>query len=469
MTADAVQELEVDVAVVGAGPAALAFAERVGGAGLTVALIDEQLRPGGQILRQPPGAFRVDGWLDSPVYRRPKAALARLAGLPSVRFIGGASVASAYPDERGFELWLAGAGVPRRVRARRLLAATGCYDLPPAFPGWTLPGVMTAGAVQAFLKSQQFTPDGRIVFCGTHPLQLIAAEQLVKAGARVEAVVFAQPAGAVLRLLAHAPAALANAGKLAQAASALAGLLRAGVAVRFGAAPVRALGEDRVTGVELERLGPGAARETLACEALALCFGFLPQSELPRSLEAAFAWAGPYGGWRILHDDWMRSSVPGLYVAGEVTGVGGADMSLVEGALAGLGVLLDEGHLTAARADDMASGLRREHRRCAAFAAMLRDLTSPEAALARMAREDCIVCRCENVTRRAIEDARRDNVGLDRPTSIKLLTRAGMGPCQGRNCEHAVVRLACGGREPRPMDAFTARFPVRASPLGRLV
>jgi len=465
-------QLDVDVAVIGGGPAAMAFCTALADTGLNIAVIDEQPRPGGQILRQPPADFEIDNWLPGSAYRGLKRQLARFEALKNVRWIGGSAVLGLDRQFEGFELCLDGASGTRIVRARRVLTATGCYDLAAAFPGWTLPGVMTAGGVQTLLKSQQVLAGERIVFCGTHPLQLIVADQVMQNGGRVEAVVFVQSFHAAWRMMFHHTSTmLANMDKLVDAATALARLKRRGVPVRFGEVPERAIGYDRLEGVTLRAVEGGGAPVHLTCDTLALCFGFAPQSDLPRSLDAAIAWDEPYGGWRILHDVWMRSSVDGLFVAGETAGVGGAQKALIEGELAALGCAGDAGVLTPEEAEQRAKPLRRAHGRALAFAAMLRALTDPGEALRKMVTAETVVCRCEIVRHRDIDAALREHVQVGRPNAVKLLTRAGMGGCGGRNCEPAVVRQVSQslGRLPEPQDAFTARFPARSTPVSRLI
>jgi thioredoxin reductase len=472
---------DLDVAVIGGGPAALAFADAVAGAGLAVRLFDEQPRPGGQVLRQPPGTFRLEAWPPGQVDRALKRLLVRFEGQAEVAWAGGAPVLGIGATSGGFEIAVASGGSLVRRRARRVLIATGCQDLPAPFPGWTLPGVMTAGAVQTLLKAQGLLAGARIAFCGTHPLQLIVADQVVAAGGGVAAVVFAQPLSAVLGLARHPAAAVTHAGVLVQAAMALARLRRAGVPVRFGETPLRALGKDAVEAADLQPTrpppqGPAGAGEAgprarLDCDALALCFGFTPQSDLARGAGADYVWDEPYGGWRVRHDRWMRASIGGLYVAGEAAGVGGARKAAVEGALAGLAVLADAGLITPADARRRAERLWGARRRVMRFARLLRELTTPAAALARMADPAAMVCRCESVSGSDLAAALASHVRIGRPSALKLLTRAGMGPCGGRNCEVALVRLVAGarGRAPEPADAFTPRFPARATAIADLI
>lgn len=466
---------DFDLAVVGGGPAGQAAAEQAVRAGLRVAIIDEQPRMGGQILRQPPTAFRVANWLPGRVYRGVKAQLARAQALAEITWLGRTSVIGLLrPDfgEPGFVLRLSAPEGGQAISARRVLVAGGCYDMPVPLPGWTLPGVMSAGGVQAFIKSQQLVAGERFLLAGTHPLQLLVADQILSAGGQVAAILFAQPLSAALGRLLRAPGtALRHAGKLALAAASVVRLKRAGVPLLFGRTVARVLGTDHVDAAVVARIGPRELRaeaEPIACDRVALCFGFLPQSDLPRMAGAAMHWAAPAGGWAADHDAWMRSSEPDLYVAGETTGVGGAEIALREGRLAGLGVAIDAGRLAPAAAAAMAAGTRRELDSLRRFAAMLDSVASPRDYLALLPEEDTLICRCEDVSLGAIAAARA--AGASHANAVKLVTRAGMGLCQGRSCEHMLLRLMAGqGACPRSSDGFTPRFPVRPTPIATLI
>ena len=456
-----------DLAIIGGGPAGQAAAEVAVAHGLSVVMFDEQQRLGGQILRQPPLAFAVARWMRGRAYRDAAAQLARATAL-AIDWHGGTSVLGLFKGEDGFDIVASGSA---SVSAARVLIAAGCYDMPVALPGWTTPGVMGAGAVQAFIKSQQFLPGQRFVLAGTHPLQLLVAAQIHRAGGTVVAVAFAQSAmAAVARVLADPWTAIIHASTLASAAVSFVRLRLAGVPVRFGTTVESVAGEARVASVTLQRCaadGPtGEAAGTLDCDTLALCFGFLPQADLPRATGCTVARDPATGGWAATHDAWLRSSVPGIYVAGETTGVAGADCALEEGRIAGLGIALDAGRLTEAQADSAAERPRARLAHRQKFAAMLADIASPAAVVPRLLDDATIVCRCEDVTRGQLRAAMASAGGPAGASALKLVTRAGMGLCQGRSCEQAVMAIL--GESGRPAG-FTARFPVRPTPIADLI
>ena len=441
-----------DVAIIGGGPAGQAAALALADHPITIAVIDEQARAGGQILRQPPR--RTADWLPGRNYAPLKDQLARFEALDRMTWLGGRSVLDCQPGR----LITHGVDGTQEITASHMLIATGCQDLAVPLPGWTLPGVYAAGGIQALLKSQHILAGERILFAGTHPLQLVIAEQIVRAGGEVAAVLFAQPRHKMLAPLLGAPATAARRfHDLLAGGSAMRVLRRAGVPVHFTTALRRIAGADQVTGVE-------TSAGTIECDAVGLCYGFVPQSALPRMVGAAMVAAGPAGGWRCTHDAWMRSSLPGLYVAGEVTGVAGAAAASAGGTLAGLGIAQDLGLITPAAANTTARPVRRSLEQHRSFAALLDAIADPHPYLPACD-PDTLICRCEDVPLAPVTRAIATGASAN---AVKLATRCGMGLCQGRNCEPTLLRLlADAGRALDP--GFTARFPARPVAIGDLI
>jgi len=435
-----------DVVIVGGGPAGQAAAIALAGHSLSIAVIDEQMRPGGQILRQPPAGFTVANWLADRSYAPLKDQLDRFGQLENVSWLGGHSAIGLQAGS----IVASGPDGMRTIAADRILIAAGCQDLAVPLPGWTLPGVYAAGGIQAFTKSQQLLAGRRVLLAGTHPLQLIIAAQIVAAGGTVAAVLFAQPRAAMVRALARHPlTALGRLSDLFTARAAMATLARSGTPVRYDVSLSALTGRDRVSGAT-------TSAGDLQCDAAGLCYGFVPQSALPRMAGARMVAAGPAGGWACVHDDWMRTSVPGLYAAGETVGVAGAAAAAAGGELAGLGIALDLGLLDTKAAHRSAQGARRQLARHRAFASLLDTAADPRAFFPTPD-SGTIVCRCEDIEHGILSE--RVSAG-DSANAVKLATRCGMGVCQGRNCEPTLLRMISAARGPNDAG-FTARFPAR--------
>jgi NADPH-dependent 2,4-dienoyl-CoA reductase/sulfur reductase-like enzyme len=241
------------------------------------------------------------------------------------------------------------------------------------------------------------------------------------------------------------------------------------VPLLFSHLVARAEGVKQVESVTLtsvdEDWRPHGARErTFECDTLAVGYGFVPSSELPRQAGCAFHFDGPAGGFVVDTDDSMRSSVDRIFVAGEVTGIAGADQAIEEGRLAAVEILCDLARLST----DVSTRLRRESLRrldaAARFSGLVRERFAPRYdALALLPSDDTVICRCEEITAGELADALRDNPHLGTADAVKLLTRTGMGPCQGRFCAMTVAHMIARARNVpiEAVGAYTARAPVK--------
>ncbi|MFI1660225.1 NAD(P)/FAD-dependent oxidoreductase [Streptomyces sp. NPDC020472] len=462
-----------DLAVVGAGSAGLAGAVTASELGLSVAMVDASAQTGGQFHRHPAptlGAARPEAlhhdWSSFADLRR------RLAG-SDVAHLAGHHVWSTVREDDGTWTVHAVTGTdgtaerPVRIRARTLLLATGAYERQLPFPGWTLPGVVGAGGAQAMLKSGLVLPGRRVVVAGSGPLLLAVASSLAAAGARVPAVV---EAAGYLRYARSPRALLANPAKAAEALSHGAALLRHRVRVRPRSAVTEVHGTGRVEAVTVTRLDadwrpvPGTGRR-IACDALAVGHGLVPQIELATTLGCATRRL-PDGTLGLALGDLQETSERGLWAAGETGGVGGAELARTEGELAARAVAA---RLLGRRPDeDRTAGLRRRRDRLRAFADVMSAAHAPGPGWQEWLTDDTDVCRCEEVTAGRIREAVTELGARDARTA-KLLTRAGMGWCQGRMCGTAVSCLAARGGAPEPpAERRPFAVPVRLSTLAEL-
>ena len=450
------EESVVDLAVVGAGPAGLSGAITAADAGCQVAVLDLGARPGGQYWRHGDQS-RIAGihhhW---ETFRALRSRFDAHREAGRIEYLPEHPVWQVQRERPRGVVVRATAGerdpVPRTVRARTALIATGAHDRHVPFPGWTLPGVMAVGGAQALLKASQVVPGRRIVVAGTGPFLLSVADGLLRAGTRVVAVV--EAAGA--RAYAREPRAVAAVpAKLAEAAGYAVSLARHRVPYLTGSAVVRVDGPDRVRSVTVEAVDrawnvrPGRGRR-LECDALAVGYGFVAQLEL--LLELGCATRLDRGGSLVVEvDSHQRTSVEGIYAAGEPTGVGGADLAVAEGALAGDAIAASLGRVGGL--DGAAAGrARRDRRRLRSFARVLANAHPVPDGWRSWIEPDTQICRCEEVT--VAEVNRAVALGARDARAVKLLARTGMGWCQGRICGTAVASLtaALHGREVEPDD-----------------
>ncbi|MFD0022352.1 FAD-dependent oxidoreductase [Streptomyces sp. NPDC058382] len=452
-----------ELAVVGAGPAGLAAAVTAADGGLDVALLDASLAPGGQYYRAPaPGlgatgpARLHHGWAH---FTALTARLDRHRETGRVRHLAEHQV---WAVERTGTDWTLHAVTgpdgrrPATLRARRLLIATGSHERQLPFPGWTLPGVVGAAGAQAMLKSGLVLPGRRIVVAGSGPLLQAVAVSLARAGARVPALVEAAGYAAYGRAP-LAPA--ADPGRLREGLRLGAALARHRVRMLTHRAVTAVHGTDRVEGVTVSRLDrawrplPGTGRR-IDCDTLAVGHGLVPQLDLAVGLGCATRW-GTDGSAALVLDEELRTTVPGVWAAGETGGIGGVHLALTEGELAGLSVTGEARGGRRERDARRATALRRARRRMRAFADLMGTVHRPGPGWTEWLAADTEVCRCEEVTTGAIRTA-VDELGAGDSRTVKLLTRAGMGWCQGRTCGFAVRGLAgcaagAGSPDRRPL------------------
>ncbi len=467
------ESIRTDVVVVGGGPAGMAAAAAAVAAGARVVLLDSGARLGGQYWRHGPegvGSYHhgLDDWraLDGTVRSAVAAGHLEHRGRHQVWRID--------PDSQRRRVVVhATAGCPGlpdgaaerpvTVLASAVVVATGAHDRVLPFPGWDLPGVLTAGGAQAMLKEHGVAAGHRVVVAGTGPFLLSLAAGLLQAGAGVAAVVEAGDGRGWARRWRTAtavPQVLIEAAGYARA------LARQRVAVRPRHAVVAALGRDRLEAVEVARLTgdghvvPGSVRR-IRCDALAVGWGFRPRLELAQQAGCAVGVSsaiGPEAPAAVVSDAEGRTGVVGVFVAGEVGGVGGASLAQVTGRLAGRAAAA---HATGAVGAPEGADLVRR-RRLAAFAATMHAAHPVPVGWLDPLTDAVVVCRCEEVDAGAVRSAVRD-LGAGDLRTVKLLTRCGMGWCQGRVCGDGVSRLVAAATGRRAVDLPDTR-PVASPP-----
>ncbi|GAA1057004.1 pyridine nucleotide-disulfide oxidoreductase [Agromyces luteolus] len=451
------------VAILGGGPAGLAAAQGALAAGARVSLLDEGDRLGGQFWRH--HERLTDPRLQHAWHRFGRLRGALADGDAQVHV--GASVwwAEASADGVRLRATVGDADGDGRtgleVDADAVVVATGAHDLALPVPGWTLPGVTTAGAAQALAKRDGVAVGRRTVVSGSGPFLLPVAHSLALVGSEVVAVHEASRLPALARGWLPRPWELA--GKAEEFLEYAGGLMRHRIPYRTGSAVVRVLGTDRVEGVVVAAVDadwrpiPGTERE-VACDAVALGHGFTPRLEAALALGCAID--GDHRGRFVVVDDTQRTSVARVFAAGELTGIAGADAALAEGAVAGF--------LAAGGAfdDPRLRGPVAARSRTRAFARRLERAHGIRPGWTAWLDDDTIVCRCEAVARRAIVE--RADVPL---RAMRLATRAGLGPCQGRTCGRtveAIVAEAGGAAASVGFDRRPVLAPVRIGEVAAL-
>lgn len=454
-----------DVVVVGGGPAGIAAALAAADAGATVVLIDTGRSVGGQFNRQLPeefGARRPEklqhGWGAFAAQRDQVAGHTRITHLAE---------SSVWAVEEGKRLWVQRGpadGVGREVfavDAKAVVLATGAYDRVLPFPGWDLPGVYSAGAAQALAKGQRIAVGKRVLVAGTGPFLLPVAESLAGVGAKVVQLLEANNLRTVRRGWLTDP--LVASGKFREALGYGALLARRRIPLRHGRTVIAAHGNDHVEAVTTTRLDPDwnpipGTERTVEVDAVCLGFGFTAQLELAVSARCDLT-AGPDGGPAVVVDEHQQTTAPGVYAAGELTGIGGADLATAEGQVAGAAAARHALTTTPSSTGQVpaASAAVRRGRR---FAAALARAYPVRDGWRSWSSQETLVCRCEEVTRGDIEEAVAAR-GVADGRGLKLTSRAGLGLCQGRVCARTMAELAGQNDVPEPSMKRPIAMPVR--------
>jgi NADPH-dependent 2,4-dienoyl-CoA reductase/sulfur reductase-like enzyme len=454
-------ETSHDLIVVGAGPAGAHAALAAAGAGLRVALFDEQRDAGGQVWRPPLANFEA-GCRGKE--RRDGDALRSRLRASSVDARFGRRV---WSIGRHFRLDALGPSGPESVTAPRLVTATGAHERIVPFPGWTLPGVIGLAGASALLESRGAVPARRVVVAGCGPLLVSVAARILAHGGEVKAVVDLSSRADWLALtpkLAGAPTQLARGlGWTTRIAAA-----RIPVFHRHGvrrAEGTDALARIVIGPVDADRAPLSGEETVIEADTLAIGHGLVPGAEITRLFRARHRYDRLRGGVVPMLDPDGRSSVAGLYACGDGSGIFGVRIAAAAGRLAGLAAAVDAGVV---KAGAEMEALRRVISRARPFADAVAGVMALRPAQVATMPMDTVVCRCEDVTRVEIEAAYA--AGAKDGNQLKAFTRCGMGPCQGRMCGDVAAELLAteiGDRE--AVGFFTSRPPLRPVPFADII
>ena len=447
--------MTVELAIIGAGPAGMAAAVLADELGLETVLIDEQGSPGGQMYRAieraepgtPLGSDYLAGW---PL----------VAALRASRVDYRPSTTLWHVDPEG-ALFLETAGRSETVTARRVLLATGALERPVPIPGWTLPGVMTAGAAQILLKSSGLVPEGRVVLAGQGPLLYLVAAQLARAGAAPVALFETAPLENYLAAIRPLAGLWAGRRRLIKGLGLISAVKRAGVRIRRGVRGLRAVGQRRLERVAWED-------GELATDYLLLHEGIIPNVQVSLALQLQHEWDEAQLCWRPSLDAWGQTSLPNIAVAGDGGGILGTDAAVLSGRLAALDAAMWLGHIGAAERDRRAAPIRAPLDRERAFRPFLDRLYRPSRSVMVPAEDEVIACRCEEVSVGKVR--RATQLGAQGPNQLKAFTRCGMGPCQGRICGPVVAAIAADvlGKPIGEIGTYRPRAPFKPITVGTL-
>jgi len=437
----------------------MAAAATAAEAGLSVCVLDEQPHAGGQIYRDVERVAALRGDILGKDYTRGATLTAGLRHA-AITHLSGAVV---WAIEHAFRISFTQGGAAAQIAAERVLLATGALERPMPLPGWTLPGVMTAGAGQILLKQSGVLAQSAVLV-GSGPLLYLIAAQMVRAGVPPVAMVETQTLDDLIRAARHLGGALRGWRYLLKGARMLTEITSARVPRHTGATGIAIAGESRAEAVTFTSKGRA---HRIPCDTVFLHHGVVPNTQAARSLGVSHIWDRAQSCFVPSVDDWGQSDVAGVFIAGDSAGIGGANVAESAGRMTALKVAEELGRLSATERDRQAAPLRSARNKDLAARPFL-DRAYPPHAAAVAPDDATVICRCEEVT--AGDIRRYAALGCLGPNQAKAFGRAGMGPCQGRYCglSVSVILAQANGLTPDATGYYRIRPPIKPVTLGEL-
>ena len=451
--------MQAEVAIIGGGPAGMSAAVAASEYSAQVVLVDEYAHTGGQFFKRAADQFRLQSRQLSAEHRAGETLRQRVAA-SGVEVLSSTLVWSAF----GKTLMLYRDGKSFPLQAAAIVLATGACDRPVAFPGWTLPGVMTAGGAQTLSRTQWVKPGHRVLIAGAGPFVMPVAQQVLRTGAEIVAIVEATRPAEWWR---HAGSMWGQWPRFSEAFGYWRNLRH--VPVLYGHKILRAFGTDGVEAVEITAVDrawhavPGTLKR-YEVDAVATAYGFLPNTEAADGCGCELLW-DPHGqAWFVKHDAGMATSVPGVYAAGEITGIAGSAVAMEEGRIAGISAAEYLKKIKPAEAEQRRRPSVVERAHLMRFAGALNECFGPRPGLWEGLEDATTVCRCEEVTAGDVRSCVR--AGCATMKGIKDWTRAGMGPCQGRICRSLIAQLVAqeSSTDPATVQRPRIRPPFKPVP-----
>lgn len=448
-----------DLVIVGAGPAGMAAAAQAADSGLSVTVLDEQTNAGGQIYRDVDRVAPLRGDILGADYAHGTSLTSGLQH-DTITHVTGAVV---WAIEDQFRISYTRNGRGAQIEADKILLATGALERPMPLPGWTLPGVMTAGAGQILLK-QSGVLARNAVLVGSGPLLYLIASQMVRAGTPPVAMVETQSRSDLLGAAKHMGGALRGWRYMAKGLRMLADITRARVPRYTGVTDIAVEGADKAEAVTFSSKGRS---HHIACDTVYLHHGVVPNTQAARSLDVAHSWDTGQQCFVPQLDHWGQTDKAGVFIAGDGAGIGGAKAAEYAGTLAALQIAFEAERMPRADRDQLAIAPRAQLAHELAARPFL-DAAYPPYTQALAPDDATLICRCEEVTAGDIRGYAK--LGCIGPNQAKAFGRAGMGPCQGRYCGLSVTALLADatGQSLDETGYLRIRAPLKPVTLGEL-
>ncbi len=447
--------------IIGAGAAGMAAASVAASYDIDTVVLDDQSSAGGQIYKGIATSSAELRSLLGASYTKGIALQPDPNNTTSVRWVHNAHV---WQLERDGSVYYSDDDGAQQLQPDSVILANGALERSMPFPGWTLPGVMTAGAVQIALKTAQLIPEGKFVLAGSGPLLYLLAIQISKAGGSIEALVDTTPRNNLLGSIRYLSGMCRSGGLLSEGWGLLSELRRLPIKRYRHATELKAIGEDKLEGLQFSTAG---RVHKLACHVLAIHNGVVPNVQLSRQLGLAHDWQALARCWAPRLHNVTQTELPWLQIAGDGGGVFGAQAAQLQGQIACLNVAAQCDQDQPGKITAELVGYRKALRPLLSARPFIDSLYAPSAEFLTPA-DETIVCRCEEVT--AGDIRRFVNLGCTGPNQTKAFGRPGMGPCQGRYCGLSVSEIIAKQRGVSCEDVgyYRIRPPIKPIMLSQL-
>ncbi len=460
--------MKPDVIVIGTGPGGIASATTLAQAGVNVRIVDEQPCAGGQVYRasEKIAASRTSlrEWL-GPDYTQGLDLIQAARREGNIDWCFDTSVWDISCREDGIQLGLLKDEKASIIDAPHVVLATGAMERPSPFSGWTLPGVMSIGAAQTLFKDAGLIPDDDVVLAGSGPLLYLFANQLLNAGTRPGLIVDTAPKWVSARhLLQLASAARHNLPALYKGLAWRQRISRAGIPHVFGVCELRACGTGRVESVKYRN---GGRIQEVPASLLLIHDGVIPNTHLSVAANCHHVWQARQCYWQPQLDAHGQTSQPGLWAVGDGAGILGAEAATLKGRILARHLAAKLGFISPNEGQETRQNDQRALMKLIPLRGFL-DQQFPPAAAFREPGNDTVICRCEAIKAQEIRQIAK--LGCVGPNQARSFTRAGMGPCMGRQCGNNVSQLLADelGKSVQDVGYYSTRPPIKPITLGQL-
>ena len=449
-----------DVIVIGAGPSGVSSAINCAKKGLTVLIVDLNSNTGGQIYRAPPKTYKnVSKKLEENEIQK------NLSDQIKKYKIETAYNHTVWQVSPGFKVNAFNETSTIEWQSKSLIIATGTYEKIIPFEGWTTPGIIGLAACTVILKAHHFIPSKKIILAGNGPLLMLVAYYIIKFGGKIDAIV---DTSSKIDWIKSTLSLMTNPKNFRDGIKWVFKILLNRIPIYSNSTIEKAFEVDGGIKVILRNLKTGKTKNIIS-ETIAIGHGLIPSTDITRLLRADHIYDEQKGGWIAKVDRFLRSSVSGVYLAGDGAGISGALAASDKGLLASLALLFDKKIITQNEFDHDSHKILKKLDKYDMFAKAISKLNSTPKKLIKNIENGTVICRCEDITKgeilRAVDQGARDI------NQIKSWTRLGMGPCQGRTCQYSTSKIVAEylNCEIDDLGYLAGRSPIRPVPLDRVI